>query len=231
MSEFAIRKLKGRLRRLLRPPLHRIDITLPYKFIGSDYGGWPVPNGSLDENSIVYSFGVGEDISFDLGVIATYRSVLHAFDPTPRSLKWIASQNAPNQFHFHPIGIAGVDGEVKFYPPANDRHVSFSNAPGKDQTGDSVTASVLTLDAITKKLGHRHIDLLKMDIEGFEYAVIENILSTKARPPTILVEFHHGLYSAANEDTLRAVSLLRKSGYEIFFISDTGREYGFHRRT
>ena len=35
--------------------------------LGTDYGGWYVPtNLNLDEKSIVYSGGVGEDISFDL---------------------------------------------------------------------------------------------------------------------------------------------------------------------
>ena len=35
--------------------------------LGTRYGGWIIPkNNTLNENSIVYSGGVGEDISFDL---------------------------------------------------------------------------------------------------------------------------------------------------------------------
>lgn len=35
--------------------------------LGTNYGGWIIPNNiNLNENSIVYSGGVGEDISFDL---------------------------------------------------------------------------------------------------------------------------------------------------------------------
>ena len=35
--------------------------------LGTEYGGWDIPiNAKLNEDSIVYSGGVGEDISFDL---------------------------------------------------------------------------------------------------------------------------------------------------------------------
>ena len=35
--------------------------------LGTEYGGWYIPvNAVLDENSIVYSGGVGEDMSFDI---------------------------------------------------------------------------------------------------------------------------------------------------------------------
>ena len=37
--------------------------------LGTNYGGWFIPKEcKLDENSIVYSAGVGEDISFDIKI-------------------------------------------------------------------------------------------------------------------------------------------------------------------
>src|SRR5690554_1691728 len=39
------------------------------------------------------------------------------------------------------------------------------------------------------QLGHKHIDVLKMDIEGAEYDVIENILSAQLPITQILIEF------------------------------------------
>ena len=35
--------------------------------LGTNYGGWIIPkNNELNDKSIIYSIGVGEDISFDL---------------------------------------------------------------------------------------------------------------------------------------------------------------------
>ena len=42
--------------------------------LGTEYGGWFIPKiNDLNENSIIYSGGVGEDISFDLLLNDIYR--------------------------------------------------------------------------------------------------------------------------------------------------------------
>ena len=42
--------------------------------LGTNYGGWYVPkNMELNENSIIYSGGVGEDISFDIKIQEKYK--------------------------------------------------------------------------------------------------------------------------------------------------------------
>ena len=52
-----------------------------------------------------------------------------------------------------------------------------------------VQVEVKTLETIMTQLGHKHIDVLKMDIEGAEYDVIENILSAQLLITQILIEF------------------------------------------
>jgi len=44
-----------------------------------------------------------------------------------------------------------------------------------------------TFDDITRELGHNHIDVLKMDIEGSEYDVIGTILASPVTIDQILV--------------------------------------------
>ena len=56
--------------------------------LGTNYGGWSIPiNCKLDENSIIYSGGVGEDISFDLKINDKYECNIILIDPTNRALK------------------------------------------------------------------------------------------------------------------------------------------------
>ncbi len=217
-----------RLFRLMRHRrLHKPDLKVSHVVIGTDYGGWPIIPAILPKRPLIYSVGVGEDISFDLGMIEQFDAVVHAFDPTPRSLEWIGEQSLPAAFNYHPIGLGGENARVPFFPPANDAHVSFSNAPGDAQNCEPFMAEVCTLEAIMQRLGHERIDVLKMDIEGFEYQVIETFQRGAYLPEFILVEFHHGMYQATDADTNTADEHLRKLGYDLFYVSPAGREYGY----
>ena len=72
------------------------DLSL--KYYGTDYGGWAIEPSIIDKNDIVYSFGVGTDISFDIELIQKHNVLVNAFDPTPRSIAWIKNQKLPNNF-------------------------------------------------------------------------------------------------------------------------------------
>jgi hypothetical protein len=76
-------------------------------------------------------------------------------------------------------------------------------------------------------LGHPMPDYIKMDVEGFEYEIIPRLLDAGKAPKVLLIEFHHGMYGVTDEQTKTAVSQLRAIGYQIFYISGAGREYGF----
>ena len=56
--------------------------------LGTNYGGWVLPKDiKLNENSIVYSAGVGEDVSFDMILSDRYKCNIILIDPTNRAKK------------------------------------------------------------------------------------------------------------------------------------------------
>ncbi len=221
-------KIKYYLKLLLgRHPWVKRDIRMPTERYGTEYGGWTIKKDSVQADSIVYSIGIGEDISFDLGLMHTYGCKIFAYDPTPKVIHFLQGQQVPGQFIFHPVGLAASDGKVEFFTPDNPDHVSHSARPGAEQKGKMVSFQVNRLSTLMNQNRHTHIDLLKMDIEGFEYGVIENILGENLDIRQVLLEFHHGMYGFTNRDTLQTIAALRKSGYLLFAISDSGREYSF----
>src|SRR5262245_50410445 len=82
--------------------------------LGRGDGAWCLCPDGLDARSVVYSFGVGVDVSFDLEIIARLGVDVHAFDPTPLAIDWLRRQQLPPKFHFHTFGIAGFDGLATF---------------------------------------------------------------------------------------------------------------------
>lgn len=217
---------KTKIKSLVQPPLHKPNIGKTYWFLGTEYGGWPLLSDTAD-GALIYSFGVGEDISFDLEAITRFHCNVHAFDPTPKSKSWVAAQVLPENFHFHPEGVASKDGEATFAPPKSEQHVSFSCT---DATGSSsphsITAPVKRIRTFIDELGACPA-IIKMDVEGFEYDVIDDMLESAILPQQLLIEFHHGLYGFRANHTRRAVAALIAVGYGIFFVSSSGREYAF----
>jgi len=208
--------------------LQRRQVAVPTEDYGSDYGGWTLCPDGLTSDSVVYSFGVGEDISFDLGLIDRFGVRVHAFDPTPRSRAWIERQVLPERFTFHDIGVAAFEGTATFHAPADPAHVSFSmvSLPG---TGSVVEAPVYRLATLLDRLRHDHVDLLKMDIEGAEYEVLDDLVASGLDVRQILVEFHHRFERSGVRRTKAAIQRLNEHGYRIFHVSPRGEEFSFIR--
>ena len=195
--------------------------------LGNAHAKWGICTRELRPESVVYSFGIGQDISFDIELIEQFGLTVHAFDPTPRSKQWLSRQSLPEKFIYHEYGIAPYDGTALFNPPQNEFHVSYSMLSNGNPADSAVAAEVFSLTTIMKKLGHAKIDVLKMDIEGAEYQVIPSILSSRVSISQLLVEFHHRQAGIGAQSTRETLQRLNEAQFRIFYISDSGEEFGF----
>ncbi len=217
-----------RVRRLFArhpPPIAKADAKIRCERFGSDYGGWVTATDGLDAGSVVYSAGLGEDASFDIALINRFGLTIHAFDPTPKSIAWAKQQHFPPNFHLREYGLAGFDGEAVFYPPENPDYVSCTMEPLAGAENRAMRVPMRRLASAAEEIGTSEIAILKMDIEGAEYAVIDDLLRTACRPGQILLEFHHGHYGLTEEMTKRSIDLLRDAGYRLFFVSPSQHEF------
>lgn len=194
-------------------------------------GGWRFHPDALDDKSIVYSLGIGEDVDFDLALIRTFGLQVHAFDPTPSTVAWLAAHPQPANFHFYPWAVTARDGAMTLYPrvkkDGSKSAVMYTVVPGDAALADGIEVPALTLGSIAARLGHEHIDLLKMDIEGAEYEVLDTLLDSAVKPEQLLVEFHHRFPGIGPDRTVKAIAGLKGVGYRLFAISETGRELSF----
>lgn len=204
------------------------QIKVPSKItLGNQGVSWTIIPSLLNNNPTIYSFGVGTDISFDLEVIKRFNAKVHAFDPTPKSVQWIKQQSLPSSFHFHPYGIASYNGKVSFTLPKNPQFVSGSVNDHLGSEGEKIDVPVKKLDTIMKELGHNKIDILKMDIEGTEYEVIDFMIDNNIQVGQLLVEFHHRFKKIGIKKSKEAIEKLNSAGYLIFHVSPNGEEYSF----
>lgn len=206
-----MQNLKRTAKRLVKAALGKdffpeVEETCQTERFGSGYGGWEIAVAPMSKDAVVYSFGVGEDASFDIALIKRYGLTIHAFDPTPKSIQWVHKQNFPPNFVLHEYGLADFDGEITFNAPKNQDHVSHTilDRPSGNAT---IQVPVKTLATIMRELGDDHIDLLKMDIEGAEYQVVEALVKSTIRPAQLLIEFHHRFPEVGIKKTQELISL------------------------
>jgi FkbM family methyltransferase len=233
IMKFMAIKIKTKLKRLilmLSGKTRHLKKMIKCKSVwyGNSYGGFYVFPGCLNANSIVYSFGIGEDISFDKAIIENHNCSVFGFDPTPKSINWVMGQKLPDGFKFFEYGINDKSGLVDFYLPKNPEHVSGSFTIQKNvDINEKVTVQMKSFIDITHELGHKHIDVLKMDIEGAEYNVLEDILNSKITITQILIEFHDRFIENGKFKSKQAIKKLKDNGFEIFAISDSFEEISF----
>ncbi len=204
-------------------------ITCPKKWYGTSYGGFYINPNLLTNQSVIYSFGIGKDISFDMACSNHHQSSIYAFDPTPKSIKWIKEQKLPANFHFFDFGISVGDQEFTvFYLPKNTKSVSGSTIQSDVfDTNNSIKLPMKSFAKITEMLHHTHIDVLKIDIEGSEYEVLEDILTTKISINQLLIEFHDRLFDMQTYKSVEIVKKLNEAGYHIFGCSKSFEEVSF----
>ncbi|MDI1235341.1 MAG: FkbM family methyltransferase [bacterium] len=221
--------------------------------LGFIHGFYAIPENYLDSNSICYCIGAGIDISFDTELVVKYNSNVFIFDPMPEGknhynevvnavisqqplvvgadqiepFTYKINQSQLDKVKFIDIGIWDQETIVKFYEPTKENYASHSIL-NLQKSEHFIEAKVDRLSNIMKKLNHTQIDLIKIEIEGAEYKVIETIIEDKLDVKIILVEYdemhNHKGYSFLWR-IKKSTNLILNEGYKMVFTND------FYKRT
>lgn len=159
----------------------------------ADGGKWVCDPQALPDQAVVYSFGVGDDISFDTDMAGLFGCQVHLFDPTPK----VAARFLP-EGPGYPCGQGHL-----FYHPIGLGPVSTKKGREWDLVIKGRRCETRSLLAIARSLQHSRVDILKIDSEGGEIASLQEVLSSGALAALdvkmLLVEFHFwsaGLFAA-----------------------------------
>ena len=80
------------------------------------------------------------------------------------------------------------------------------------------------------ELGHKRIDLLKMDIKGPEFEIIPQLIESKIEVNQLVVEFTPEIHVDGRSKVMGVIELLRESGFAVFAVSDDGRNISLIRK-
>ncbi|MGZ4202957.1 MAG: FkbM family methyltransferase [Thermoleophilaceae bacterium] len=176
------------------------------------YGGYQLPEALLGADSVCYLAGTGEDISFDLGVIARFGCKVHSMDPVPRAAEHVAVAAAHEpRLVFAPVALWSHDEILTFHAPREEGYVSQS-AVNLHDTEPDFSAPGRSLASLMAEHGHDHVDLLKISAEGSEYTILDHVVHKQLDVRVICVEYAQ---PAPLERVLESVQSLEDAGYQV----------------
>ncbi len=154
---------------------------------------------------------------------------VHAFEPSPRERAHLQSNielNSLTNVHVHPVALGNT-------PRTASLSVSDREHPGQNTLGGfsyretseaySIVVPVETLDQVVEREGLNRIDLMKIDVEGSETAVIRGAEHTLRRfRPVIVAEANETALGQMGSNTKELLDLIRSQGYEVQTFGKAG---------
>lgn len=229
----------NRLKRSLGRRWREWRLPRSYERLGTRYGGWWVDTQAMGPQPLLIDCGLGEDISFPTAFLQRFAGArVIGVDPNPRSLAY-CRLHCPSGMEILANAFWTTAGEtIVFHLPRSQDNlpkgadgVSGSLDPSHEyvEGGERIETHTVDLDTLLSRTGRTECDVLKLDVEGAEYALLEALVAS-GRIQTarqVLIEFHHGATRHTLEDTRRIVDSLAAAGFRLMHTES--RNYIFRR--
>ncbi|MBL8002835.1 MAG: FkbM family methyltransferase [Flavobacteriales bacterium] len=145
------------------------------------------------------------DLGANIGFATLYfklhhpRAIIHAYEANPHVARLLRANVAANHLAdvtVHEEAVSDRDGTLTFHISDDPGTLMGSVDPARGG-GSALTVKAVRLSTLLGKLDR--IDAVKMDIEGGEWAVLDDLLNSGqfARPKRYLIEYHHQIGSEA----------------------------------
>jgi FkbM family methyltransferase len=124
----------------------------------------------LNNNSVVFDLG-GYEGQWASDIYSRYRCKIYIFEPVPQFAKEIKQRFLKNpDIHVQDFGLSDKDGKIKLSMEANA-------TSAYKESDDSVEVELRKANHFIKEKNIESIDLIKINIEGGEYDLLDHLLS------------------------------------------------------
>jgi len=185
----------------------------------------------LSRGARVIDVGVGDHPDFAEELARVFEARCLLVDPTHKHSSVLGDWcNRDSRFEYLRAALGPKPGRMQFFESRRDVSGSMFPTHRNIAAGDVDTyeVPVVTLDDLLEKVGG-HVDVLKMDVEGAEFEVLEKATSDAlARIDQILVEFHDGtIPEFSRSDRAKAIRPLIANGFSA--VEYNGRDVLFYK--
>ena len=145
---------------------------------------WPAP---LKRDSIVIDAGAHRG-QFSAEIIHRFGSQCHLVEANPTLAAELSVMGARS---ITKAALSAEDGSAPLYLSENPESSSLAPSPTSPLARRTVEVETITLGSLMERLSARKVDLLKLDVEGAEFGLIETTSQDILRRiDQLTVEFH-----------------------------------------
>ena len=230
----------ARLQKSLNRTIREQRLPDGYTRFGSKYGGWWINTQSIDKYPLLIDCGLGEDISFPTAFLKQYpEGNVVGVDPNPRSLEYSRRHCPPGMKIIDAAFWSSNNEPIIFYLPRSQEQLP-QGADGVSGSldgtheyvidGEKIETQTINLEAILNQVRRDKCNILKLDIEGAEYELINNLINNKHihLVEQLLIEFHHDVTHHTKKDTDNTIEKLKQAGFRLMHTES--RNYIFQRQ-
>lgn len=160
------------------------------------------------------------DLGANVGEVSEYfipkRAIIHAYEPNPYAFDLLTKRVGKyGNITLYPAAVSNQNGKMPLFlhKSHGEGEVHFSQASSlqgdkSNVSGDSVEVDVLDIKDVLSKADH--IKLIKIDIEGGEYDIMEDILDQGDKIDYILLETHekkNEAFAARHEKLMQKIAI------------------------
>lgn len=172
---------------------------------------------------VVLDIGANSGLYALLAASVSPAAEVHAFEPLKRIaevLRYNVGLNPSFRIHVHEMAIGDKTGTAEMYDPGGKRETSASlNSSFRSSWKDHYPVPVARVDDFITEKRIEQVDLIKLDVEGFEEFAIDGMLDTLHRyKPAMMLE----LLPKATPRLLEQLERLEKSGFTFYQLTEHG---------
>lgn len=180
----------------------------------------------IGTDGVVIDVGCSHQAEFSLYMIERHGLTAFGVDPTRKHRPALEEleKKYDGRFIHIPVAVSGQDGSMTFHESKANESGSILREHVNVQSDEIIEYEVETvsLNSLLRRIGIDRIAVLKLDLEGAEYDMLERVSKDDLVPfRQIFIEFHHhAIDNISEKDTERLVERIISFGFESYSLDD-----------
>lgn len=175
----------------------------------------------VEEGNVVFDVGANVgDVAMHAAKRVGDRGKIYAFEPDQTNIGRITKNLEQNSFDnivLNKVGLGDEEGSFSLYSVEPGNRGMNRILPSEDGVSESSYIQVTTMDRYVEEHKIDSINLIKIDVEGYEFKVLKGGISTLKRfSPLLFIELDDRNLRYQGSCAAKLVSFLIENGYEVW---------------